>query len=68
MTQPERDTVTEFVASMGFEATRDLMSLTDSICSLIDGQREIANRRAAQLASEWAPGGWRREGEAQVDS
>ena len=59
MSTEERSKVTEFVASMGFEYTRDLMSLTDAFASLIDGQREIAKRRAELLAAEWAPGEWR---------
>jgi hypothetical protein len=48
MTQQERDKITEFVASMGFEHTDDLMVLTESIENRMEDRRRFAARRDAK--------------------
>jgi len=66
MSNEEVEKIEAFVASMGFHHTSDMISLTSDIRHRIEHRRELAEKRAAQEAKEWAPGGWRRDGESSA--
>jgi hypothetical protein len=61
MTQEERDKITAFVASMGFERSGDIRAAAEHIEQVIKAHRTAAAKREQKEAAEWAPGGWRRE-------